>query len=121
VEPSGLDGNTLTVALNTFIGQISVAFATNGPGRLQFTSAAGDLSETSTSQGVGFPGGILSFSSPTPFNLFSLSAGNGPEFAIDNLRLTVSEPAPTPEPATLLLVGAGLVGLSRWRSRRLGV
>ena len=108
---------TLTVALNTFINEVSLAFTVGSTDRLRLTSAVGTVEQIGTPQPpVNRLGGILVFSSPTPFNLFSLKAEGG-RFTIDNLRLSVSDAAPVPEPATALLVGAGLLGLSRWRSR----
>jgi hypothetical protein len=109
---------TLTVALNTYVNHISVAFATNGPYTFRFTSPAGAASQMATRDGglVGsFPGGMFTFGSSTPFNVFSLTAGK--EFAIDNLSLTASQTAPVPEPGTMLLLGSGLVALSRFRRR----
>ena len=41
--------------------------------------------------------------------LLNISAGEGREVNFDNVRLTA---APVPEPATMLLLGAGLIGLA---------
>lgn len=122
VEPLGVTGNTLSIALNQPAIAVALVFATNGPGSLQLTSPVGGTTVTSTPQsgGAGFPGGTLSFSSATPFSTFSLAAlppagGRLPEFAIDNLTLT-----PIPEPSTLVMgVTGALIGLGyTWRRRR---
>lgn len=107
-EPTGTTGNVLTVTLNTAVNLVNLVFATNGPGSLTFASAAGTITVTSTPQsgGAGFQGGILSFSSATAFTSFTLTAGTGPEFAIDNLTMRIAAPAGVPDGgSTLAMIG----------------
>lgn len=85
-------GNTLTISLNMAVDNVSLVFATNsinGSNSLFFFSPSGNTSAQSTGQS-NFDGGILAFSSSTPFTIFSLNDGMGPAFAIDNLVMHVA-------------------------------
>jgi hypothetical protein len=120
-QPLGAAGNTLTVLLNQPVTMVDLVFATIAPGSLQFTSTSGSTTVASTPQGGTYPGGMLSFSSVTPFTSFSLASlnvagGPGQEFAIDNLTVTN---AAVPEPGSVaLLIGMASVSGMLIRRRR---
>lgn len=45
--------------------------------------------------------------------------GSDEYFAIDNIDVTLNKTSPTPEPATMLLLGSGILGLAGiWRKKR---
>lgn len=107
--------NVLTLTLNMPITAVTVNFAVEAPGRLVLTNAFESTSQNSAVVGGISQGGVLSFSTTTPFSVFQLaafeSAGNPIRFAIDNLVMeTLSSSTPIPEPTTLLLLATGLVG-----------
>lgn len=110
------NSSTLAVSLSAPVNSVTVDFGLFSPGHLDFSSAAGSFSQ-STSPTVSF--GTLSFSSPTAFTQFSLdgfSSLNGRlMFAIDNLVVSVPEPGC----AQLVLFGlAAGVGLLRRKAVR---
>jgi hypothetical protein len=65
----------------------------------------------------GFTGGFAGIQSTLPFNRVQLAFNNvvAPAFAVDNVRTFNS--AAVPEPATLTLLGSGIVAAA-WRRRR---
>ena len=108
VEQTGVLGNTLTVTLNTAVNFVSLAFATNGPGTLTFASAAGSMVVASTAQIGAFPGGTLVFDSAVAFSSFTVTAGPGPEFAIDNLTMRIAAATGVPDnTSTIVILGFG--------------
>jgi hypothetical protein len=118
---AGFTGQTLTITLNMPVTSVSLSFGIIEPGTLFFNSLSGSSSMAATPQ-TGFPGGIFTFSSATPFNLFTLTA-DGPEFAIGNLLMNTANGTSVPELSStfLLLTLAALpvLGLSRLRRNQL--
>jgi hypothetical protein len=119
VNPAGSTDQTLTVTLSMPVTSVSLSFAIMVPGTFFFNSLSGSSSMAATPQN-GFPGGIFTFSSATPFNLFTLTA-DGPEFAIDNLVMNTGASVPELSSTFLLLTLAVLpvLGLSRLRRNQL--
>jgi hypothetical protein len=108
------------------VDSISLAFATNsfsGSNSLFFSSPSGDTSVGATPQpsagGIGFDGGILTFSSATPFSTFSLMVNvGGPEFAVDDLNMHIAA-VPETSASTLIAYGLTMLFLARLcRARR---
>jgi MYXO-CTERM domain-containing protein len=112
---------TLTISLSQPVYSVSLDFAVltstgSGPGGyLQLTSPVGSstLEGADVGGGNGYPGGLLTFNSATPFSSFSLEGFDDTvsptaqtAFQIDNLVLNTS---PVPEPRSAGLTGAGLV------------
>lgn len=109
--------SVLTISFNIPVTQVEFVFGLELPGFLTFTSPSGSLSQDGADVGGLFPGGVFVFSSSTPFTMFQLASfdltGAPSRFAIDNL--TMNE---VPEPATIVIFGAGLVGLATRLRRR---
>jgi hypothetical protein len=124
LEFQGNGGNTLNVSLNMLVTSISVAFAydTFGGGHnFLFNSSSGSTSMAASVQN-GFDGGILTFTSVTPFSSFTLRDSLASEFAIDNLVMETSgQSVPEPSSTFLLLALAALplLGLHRLRRNQL--
>lgn len=116
---SPLTPNLLTITLNMSVTQVQFVWAQESPGRIDFTSSSGNLSQNSANVGGPFQGGTFVFSSATPFTSFSLAAfgvtGGPVNLAIDNLVLTTPTGVPVPEPASLILLGTGLAAIAKFR------
>lgn len=108
------NADVLTISFNMPVTQVEFAWAIIEPGRLDLTSPVGNASQNSrvVQPGIHFQGDVFVFSSVTPFTTFSLAgfntSGSPVVFAIDNLTVQTS----VPEPTTILMLGAGLAGLS---------
>jgi hypothetical protein len=106
--------NSLTITLNMPITSVTVNFAVETAGRLVLTTPFESTSQNSAVVGGPSQGGVLSFSTTTPFTSFQLAAfdgnGNPIRFAIDNLVMETATSTAVPEPTTMLLLATGLVG-----------
>jgi PEP-CTERM motif len=68
-----------------------------------------------------FSGGFAGIASTIPFNSVQITFAPGVEaFAVDNIRTDTALVSAVPEPASLTLLGIGLVGMGarRWRQRK---
>lgn len=114
----------LTLTFNEPVYALQVAFALDAPisdsgALLQLVTPSTTFNQFNTAPGGNFAGGILTFSSTTPFTTATLDGIGGTgaptPFAIDNLSLSTSQ---TPEPSFLAVLGAGLAGLVALRRRK---
>ncbi len=114
--PLGYPFVPLFILFNQPVVGVSLDFATDGTSPLvlsAFNNGAfvGQASAVgSVPNGGIFPQGTISLSGA--FNMIVLADAVAPYFAIDNVTAT------TPEPASLALIGAGLLGLAGFRRLR---
>ena len=125
LQSGSTPNNVLTISLNMPITSVTVNFSVEAPGRLVLTNALESTSQNSAVVGGLNEGGILTFTTATPFTSFQLAAfdsnGNPIRFAIDNLIMETVTSSAVPEPATMLLLATGLAGAvlrARGRLRR---
>ena len=111
----------LTLTFSAPVYTLSVDFGLDAPKRdhvayFELVTSSGTLDQANTSPGGRFAGGVLTFSSSTPFTAASLDAfyraGDPTLFAIDNLDLTTTSPVPEPATWTMLLAGFGALGFA---------
>jgi PEP-CTERM motif len=120
VDPLNLAFNT---PISTLIVNFAIDVANGSPaGALRLVTPSGSIVQAGSNVGGQFQGGTLTFSAGVPFTTATLqaltSAGAPTQFEIDNLQLDTSAVSTVPEPATLMMLGTGLVVLTRRRSRR---
>jgi hypothetical protein len=67
-----------------------------------------------------FAGGFAGIQSTDPFNRVEITFNSvaAPAFTLDNIRALSTDVSDVPEPATLMLLGTGVLGVFRARARR---
>jgi hypothetical protein len=97
-------------ALTTFIGPVSQTYLiTAGSGTID----ASDFTTWPSTLGAGDTSTHLA-----AIHVLNTGDGTGQVYVFDNAPITLTAPPNVPEPATLLLFGAGLLWLAGWRWRR---
>ena len=100
--PSGQENIPLNISFSQQLYSISLNFATNDTGSaspLMLTASlngkqVGVGSATGVFQASTYPEGVLSFASASPFNSVTLTSTPAPDFAVNNIRVSLSPASP---------------------------
>lgn len=112
-------GGTLTITLPTLVNSFGVDFGTFGTAQGALTMQFGDGSDSYTLNGNQYAYTFFGIVSDTAFNTVTLSSPSTYP-TIDNVSYGSgpASPAPVPEPASLVLLGSGLVAAVARRRRK---
>ena len=131
-NPGANNSGVLTMTFPSLVDTFGYGYALQGTGTIpngttlslfDGATSVGSLSFTASPNPV-FPGGFAGIQSTLAFNRVEVTFNSvsAASFALDNVRRGPAVPAsvPVPEPASLVLLGSGLIGAGarRWRARR---
>ena len=131
-NPGANNSGVLTMTFPSLVDTFGYGYALLGTGTIpngttlslfDGATSVGSLSFTASPDLV-VPGGFAGIQSTLAFNRVEVTFNSvsATAFALDNVRRGPAVPAsvPVPEPASLVLLGSGLIGVGarRWRARR---